>query len=608
MKIKIRKGFVFFACMGIVCTALLCGQYIAQAGTKEVETKEPAIGLNVAAIRQSLGTPTIIPNSLGLTIYDITPLFSIICEGSQVDQCYNSTTSVNQMPDQQTPVILEKVKNNDGSYESIYHLFVTGVLDGVGGGVNHITATDLTNPNTYRFQKTVLHADCSCKDNNSQKCQGPLPTVVSDKFATYVGLLSVFPFKDSVSSLFKESVLLAGNNPTNLMGFYVADQGVFKDSTGPCPEDKGRFYGQVGFATSLDGGQTWTKQGPVLSGEPLPNKPPGGGPVGLNQPTFIQEGDYLYAFLDYYASGDFNLPHVLSVAKAPNRERPLMQLENKGYQGIQVARAPIDKNTGLPVNSEWRKLYKGTFNSNEPGLGGRGDIVLNYPENAANSKNDGKSNSVNMGMPWISYNTYLEQYLMTFVGRDGWYYSTLPKQDIDKQTWSKPLPFLGVPGPGNWVKHNPTWENMVFVTPGMASNHVTGQEGLVIFSAMPCWSGCGNGVKGGRYFMVAKYRFEKPPRINVGSSDTGMAIGTPVSMGIHDGRQKMVDLKNGRLMKNGDTLIEVEGNLFVRSKNGQQKPAARNMTYTADDGTTMVIKEGKMHQVISAPATIMPNQ
>ncbi|MCG6533536.1 MAG: hypothetical protein L7F78_02350 [Syntrophales bacterium LBB04] len=117
------------------------------------------------------------------------------------------------------------------------------------------------------------------------------------------------------------------------------------------------------------------------------------------------------------------------------------------------------------------------------------------------------------GMPWISYNTYLKKYLMTFVAGNGWYYSTLDPEHLDRQDWSQPEPFLGLPGGGeNWKNGKPTWENMVFVTPGLPSNHITGREGLVFFAAMPCWSGCDNGKPGGRAALVGRYRINSRPQ------------------------------------------------------------------------------------------------
>lgn len=72
-----------------------------------------------------------------------------------------------------------------------------------------------------------------------------------------------------------------------------------------------------------------------------------------------------------------------------------------------------------------------------------------------------------------------------------------------KQDWSTPIKFYTVPEESNWIKGKLTQENMVFVTPGLESNHTIGQEGLVIYSTMGRWAE----ATGGRAFVVAKYCF-----------------------------------------------------------------------------------------------------
>jgi Abnormal spindle-like microcephaly-assoc'd, ASPM-SPD-2-Hydin len=407
------------------------------------------------------GNATQIDNALGLTIDNIVPLFSTIGVNPNDP---NDPTEVKAIPDQQTPILLQP----DGSY----HLFGTGVALNLGsqseeghGCVSLISTKDLTNGNAYSSKGIVLPSNCICPDDmplSKLQC-GQDPPGVSDNYAPYVGMLSVFPIKKSLN---------------HLMGFYIADQSaVFADDTKCNKGGEGAgYYGQVGFATSEDGGQTWTKHGPVLSGEPLPRREDASASAnGLSQPTFIQAGNYIYAYLDYHPSGAWP-------PENPNTTK-----------GIQVARARIQSD-GLP--GEWWKLYHGTFDSGQPGLNGLGDLIP----------------SLDKRMPWISYNTYLGKYLMTFVAEDGWYYSTLDPKHLDQQDWSEPEPFLGIPGISNWKKGHPTWENMVFVTPGLASNHITGQEGLVFFAAMPCWSGCSNGQPGGRAALVGRYRINSNPQ------------------------------------------------------------------------------------------------
>ena len=369
------------------------------------------------------------------------------------------------MPDQETPILYQP----GGSYS----LFVTGVAfpKGHGGRTALFTTQDLADPNSYASQGTVLAPSFDCK--SAMKCARP---TVGDGCASYLGMVSVFP---------------TGNDPNHLIGFYIADQKVFTNES--ICHAGGSFYGQLGLATSVDGGMHWHQQGPILSGEPLPSNPASSGPNGLNQPTVIKVGSYFYAYLDYFASGQWPAGHPF-----------------KGAQGLQVARAAV-RADGQP--GQWSKLYKGSFASGQSGMNGYGDNVI--PQ--------GRGPRVG-SMAWISFNVYLRKYLMTFVARDGWYYSTLPEADMDKQDWSAPQKFFNVPGGSNWVEGHPTWENMVFVTPGHADNHETGLSGLVIFSSMGAWA---THVKGQpREFNVATYRFgvtplplppPPHPRINCGT-------------------------------------------------------------------------------------------
>ena len=376
-----------------------------------------------------------------------------------------TTFTAAEIERRQSPLVSELLRTSPGAM-----VLQTG---GPGGVTSLFTARDLTNPKTYRSLGTVLEPSYECK--SEVQCN---PLTQGDACASYLGIVSVFPTQ---------------NDLIHLAAFYIADQKIFADER-TCHKGSG-FYGQLGLATSSDGGVHWQKHGPILSGEPLPSGRASLGPNGLNQPTVIKASGYYYAYLDYFASGQWPAGHPF----------------RKGPQGLQVARAHVQAD-GFP--GEWSKLYKGTFESGQSGMNGYGDNVI--PE--AGGPHIGS-------MAWISFNVYLKKYLLTFVAKDGWYYSTLPEADLDKQDWSVPQKFLSVPGGSNWVKGQPTWENMVFVTPGLPDNHETGQEGLVIFSSMAAWAESVPGKP--RDFAVGRYRFgpdDLPPllppnpRINCGTS------------------------------------------------------------------------------------------
>ncbi len=115
-------------------------------------------------------------------------------------------------------------------------------------------------------------------------------------------------------------------------------------------------------------------------------------------------------------------------------------------------------------------------------------------------------------MPWVSFNKYLNAYLMTVVGEHGFYYSTLPptqgpsktgvtQADLDRQSWSTLTPFASMPGQ-NWQKGSPTWENVSFVSPGFQDNHTTDRDGYVLLSGVPGWADKAAGKRG---FFIASF-------------------------------------------------------------------------------------------------------
>jgi hypothetical protein len=87
--------------------------------------------------------------------------------------------------------------------------------------------------------------------------------------------------------------------------------------------------------------------------------------------------------------------------------------------------------------------------------------------------------------PSVTYNTYLQAYLMTFICKDGWYYSTA--SSLDRQDWIPPRQFFQEPGPGMFSKGSETDENVVFFTPGSSSALTTGKNGYVLYASTPRW-------------------------------------------------------------------------------------------------------------------------
>ncbi len=329
---------------------------------------------------------------------------------------------------------------SDGAYQ----LFVTGVLPGRPGGVVSVfTSPDLTRAAEYQTGGPVLKPPRQKVRGGGATCADPSG---GDGCADYIGMESVFET----------------TAPGHLVGFYIADQTEF--AAGNCP--KGAFYGQLGVATSQDDGRTWTRHGPTLRGGTIPStctKPQG--PIALNQPTLLKAAGSYYV---YFALGG-SPAHGLAVARASVRPDGMPGPWDV-FQGGRWVPMPLDSGHVADVSTAEMVVPMAAYTT----------------------------------MPWISYNTYLQTYLLTFVTQDGFYYSKLENHDLDAQRWTTPQVFAQVPGGRNWARCDTTWENLSFVTPGAADNHVTGKDGYVVLSVVPGWS-CGR--RGERSFSLASYGF-----------------------------------------------------------------------------------------------------
>jgi hypothetical protein len=362
---------------------------------------------------------------------------------------------MHDMPDQQTSILQQP----DGGYE----LFVTGVLAGQPGGVVSIfTTSDLTQASKYQSKGLILQPPQ--KKKSAGACSS---TANNDACADYVGMEAVF----------------TGGASGKLVGFYIADQQQFSSTL--CP--LGAFYGQLMVTTGPADGGSWSAGTPTLRAAPIPTGcPPKGekGALAFNQPTVIKIGN------EYYVYFAFPIP------SSSNR--------TGSYVGIAVARAPVGAG-GLP--GSWQVLSGGNWTPvptvpAPPAPNGvqtisSADIVIPLQKYVT--------------MPWVSYNNYLQAYLMTMITQDGFYYSKLAKSDVATQHWmTPPQKFESISGP-NWGSCAETWENMSFVTPGLPDNHTTGKSGYVILSVVPGWA-CK--TKGARSFDIASYSFgvTSPPQ------------------------------------------------------------------------------------------------
>lgn len=207
--------------------------------------------------------------------------------------------------------------------------------------------------------------------------------------------------------------------------------------------DLGSFYSVVALATSADNGTTWKRRGPVISGsDPKPTANPKPGAIGADQSAAIIANGYIYDFYPYFPS-------------RPGEDST-----------IQVARAPV-VDDGTP--GTWTKYYGGSFGS-QPGLGGLGSQII--PTTSACKR---------PAQPWLTFSTYLSEYVMVFVCQEGWFFST----STDLVRWTVPAQFYSAPAP-MFGKDQPTEENVSLVTPGNAGQ-VIGQTGYVLYASTPAW-------------------------------------------------------------------------------------------------------------------------
>ncbi|HXP92912.1 MAG TPA: hypothetical protein VN905_05540 [Candidatus Binatia bacterium] len=238
--------------------------------------------------------------------------------------------------------------------------------------------------------------------------------------ADYAGAGSVFP----------------AANGTDLLMIYHAENHLFSGTDYLVIP----FYATVVLARSSDGGLTWTKQGVIISGLDAQQATQAATGAGALTPTAIVSGGFIYVLY---------------------REIDLQS----GIDGVAIARAPVSSD-GAP--GSWKKYFGGSFST--PGLGGV-TTPLNIVLDPTNK---------DLRQPHVSFNTYLNTFLMTMVGNGGIYVLTSP----DLINWSAGLLVLNAPVPDSTVNPPTTpfnW-NPTIISPGQASDTASGQTGYLYYA------------------------------------------------------------------------------------------------------------------------------
>ena len=259
--------------------------------------------------------------------------------------------------------------------------------------------------------------------------------------ADYAGAGSVFP----------------AANGTDLLIIYHAENHLYSGKDYPGTP----FYAGIGLARSQDGGYSWQRQGEIISGlDPQqPTQAPTG--AGALTPAAIESGGYIYVVF-----------------------RELDQQSN--LRGFAIARAPVSSD-GAP--GSWQKYYQGAFST--PGLGGNFTPLNLVLDPGANS---------DQRQPNVSFNSYLQSFVLTTVGNGGIYLATSP----DLIQWTVGQVILPAPVPDSTVTPSTAPYNWypTLVSTDQASEEVTSQSGYLYYA-----KGLGNGTSD-------HYMYRRPFTIN----------------------------------------------------------------------------------------------
>lgn len=236
--------------------------------------------------------------------------------------------------------------------------------------------------------------------------------------ADYVGFGSVLP----------------SQNPGELIGIYHAEH--------HCPGKPNNPYtATVGVATSTDGGISWTRKGAIITGRTHNTSCDKPRVSGAGQPSAIKIGDYLYV---YYTDWSTGYPDQIYLARAP----------------FNVATTP----------GNYKKWHNGDFST--PGLGGESTPIISRPEPV--------SESVFVSLANISFNTYLNRYLLLFQASNG-FYTALSTDGIFFDT-PQMVPITFPKNLGNLATGDIWYYYATLISPNTPGGWETNQTGYLYYS------------------------------------------------------------------------------------------------------------------------------
>ena len=225
-------------------------------------------------------------------------------------------------------------------------------------------------------------------------------------------------------------------NGTDLLMVYHAENHLFSgvDYAGT------PFYAGIGLARSSDGGVTWQRQGQIISAHDPQQATQSSPGAGASTPTVVKANGFIYAIF---------------------REIDLQS----NVKGFAIARASIASD-GIP--GSWQKYYQGSFSS--PGLGGDFTPLGLVLDPTAPS---------DQRQPHLSFNTYLNQYLMTMVGNGGIYVLT----SSDLVNWSAGTVVLPSQFPDDSITNSEVHDwYPTLISPSTLSDRCTSQTGYVYYA------------------------------------------------------------------------------------------------------------------------------